>query len=179
MAKPNLLMIAPAKLSELWTTRLGYGAVNIVVHDRDGYAPESIDYVLSFRPPAGLLKTFPNLKAAFSLGAGVDGFLCDPDYPKRVPLVRFADKTLSAEMAQFVLMHVLIRHRHQRPGRDRQLHRPAPAGAGLSRLELEPRPEDSSRPEEFRRRRGAASLPRPGGYPGLPVVADAQDRRDS
>jgi glyoxylate/hydroxypyruvate reductase A len=61
-----------------------------------------------------LLKTFPNLKAAFSLGAGVDGFLCDPEYPKRVPLVRFADKTLSAEMAQFILMHVLIRHRQQR-----------------------------------------------------------------
>jgi len=114
MAKPNLLMIVPLKWSELWTAKLGQGAINILVHGRDGYAPESIDYVLSFRPPAGLLKTFPNLKAAFSLGAGVDGFLCDPDYPKRVPLVRFADKTLAAEMAQFVLMHVLIRHRQQR-----------------------------------------------------------------
>ena len=34
-------------------------------------------------PAAGLLKTLPNLKAVFSLGAGVDGFLCDPDYPKQ------------------------------------------------------------------------------------------------
>ena len=107
-------MIVPAKWSDLWTAKLGEGAINILVHGRDTYAPESIDYVLSFRPPVGLLKTFPNLKAAFSLGAGVDGFLCDPDYPRRVPLVRFVDQSLSAEMAQYVLMQVLIHHRHQR-----------------------------------------------------------------
>ena len=75
MAKPNLLMIVPAKWSELASATPNQGVVNILVHGRDAYAPESIDYVLSFRPPAGLLKTFANLKAAFSLGAGVDGFL--------------------------------------------------------------------------------------------------------
>jgi glyoxylate/hydroxypyruvate reductase A len=114
MAKPNLLMIVPAKWAGPWTAQPDDCAVNILLHGRDAYAPESIDYVLSFRPPPGLLKTFPNLKAAFSLGAGVDGFLADPEYPKRAALVRFADKSLSAEMAQFVLMHVLIRHRQQR-----------------------------------------------------------------
>ncbi|MDE2133130.1 MAG: glyoxylate/hydroxypyruvate reductase A [Alphaproteobacteria bacterium] len=112
MAKPNLLMVVPAKWSALWASSLD--AVNVLVHGRDSYAPENVDYVLSFRPPPGLLKSFPNLKAAFSLGAGVDGFLCDPEYPRRVPLVRFADKSLAVEMAQFVLMHVLIRHRCQR-----------------------------------------------------------------
>jgi len=113
MERPNLLMIVPARWSELASASPNQDVVNILVHGRDAYAPESIDYVLSFRPPAGLLRTFTNLKAAFSLGAGVDGFLCDPDYPRRVPLVRFADKTLAAEMAQFVLMHVLIHHRRQ------------------------------------------------------------------
>ena len=112
MSKPTLLMIVPPKWSDLWSSRLD--AVGLVVHGRDAYAPESIDYALSFRPPPGLLKTLPNLKATFSLGAGVDGFLCDPDYPKQVPLVRFVDPTLSREMAQYVLMQVLIRHRHQR-----------------------------------------------------------------
>lgn len=114
MAKPNLLMIVPAKWSGLWTAKLDESSLNILVHGRDLYAPESIDYVLSFLPPPGLLKTFANLKAAFSLGAGVDGFLSDPDYPRRVPLVRFVDRSLSAEMAQYVLMQVLIHHRHQR-----------------------------------------------------------------
>ncbi|MBU6297248.1 MAG: glyoxylate/hydroxypyruvate reductase A [Alphaproteobacteria bacterium] len=114
MAKPNLLMIVPAKWSGLWTPQLNDSAVHPVVHGEDAYAPDGIDYVLGFRPPPGLLKTLPKLKAVFSLGAGVDGFLSDPDYPKHIPLVRFVDETLSAEMAQFVLMHVLIHHRHQR-----------------------------------------------------------------
>jgi glyoxylate/hydroxypyruvate reductase A len=112
--RPNLLMMVPGSWAGLWTTPLGAGAVNPIVHGRDSYAPESIDYVLSFRPPPGVLKTLPNLKASFCLGAGVDGFLADGDYPKQVPLVRFVDDTLSAEMAQFAVMHVLIRHRCQR-----------------------------------------------------------------
>jgi glyoxylate/hydroxypyruvate reductase len=50
----------------------------------------------------------------FSLGAGVDGFLRDPEFPRHLPLVRFVDPTLMHEMAQFVTMHVLIAHRSQR-----------------------------------------------------------------
>jgi glyoxylate/hydroxypyruvate reductase A len=191
MAKPNLLMIVPAKWAGPWTAQSDECGVNILLHGREAYAPESIDYVLSFRPPPGLLKTFPNLKAAFSLGAGVDGFLSDPDYPKRVPLVRFADKTLSAEMAQFVLMQVLIHHRRQRlfdeaqskrQWRQRMLPRRtedtrigmlglgeigsftagASDGAGFSGGELEPHAQDPARTDELRRRRRAARFPRPG-----------------
>ena len=112
MARPKLLMIVPAKWSGLWASPPD--AVQVVFDGKDYYRPEEIDYALSFRPPPGLLKTLPNLKAVFSLGAGVDGFLSDPDYPRHVPLVRFVDRSLSAEMAQYVLMHVLIRHRMQR-----------------------------------------------------------------
>jgi glyoxylate/hydroxypyruvate reductase A len=112
MARPKLLIIVPAKWVGLATS--SFGAVDVVVEGKSHYRPEEISYALSFRPPPGLLKTLPNLKAAFSLGAGVDGFLSDPDYPSYVPLVRFVDRTLSAEMAQYVLMHVLIRHRMQR-----------------------------------------------------------------
>ena len=82
--------------------------------DRDPYEPGEIRYVAGFRPPPGFLKTLPNLKAVFSLGAGVDGFLRDPEFPKNLPLVRFVDPTLMHEMAQFVTMHVLIAHRGQR-----------------------------------------------------------------
>jgi len=82
--------------------------------ERDTFAPESIDYVMSFRPKPGYLKTLPNLKAVFSIGAGVDGFLADPEYPKHVPLVRFVEKGLAEEMAQFCVMHVLIHYRMQR-----------------------------------------------------------------
>jgi glyoxylate/hydroxypyruvate reductase A len=85
-----------------------------VLMGRDSFAPEDIRYVAGFRPQPGFLKTLPNLKAVFSLGAGVDGFLRDPEFPGHLPLVRFVDPTLMHEMAQFVTMHVLIAHRSQR-----------------------------------------------------------------
>ena len=81
---------------------------------REPYQPDEISYVAGFRPPPGLLKTLPRLRAVFSLGAGVDGFLRDPEFPRHIPLVRFVDPTLMHEMAQFVVMHVLIAHRSQR-----------------------------------------------------------------
>ena len=84
-----------------------------VLDGREPYKPEEITYFSGFRPPPGFLKTLPNLKAMFSLGAGVDGFLRDPELP-RLPLTRFVDPTLMHEMAQYVVMHVLIAHRDQR-----------------------------------------------------------------
>ena len=111
MSKPRLLMVVSAKWKGLTDAKLGNA--EILVEGRDAYDPSSIDYVMSFAPPPGKIAALPNLKAAFSLGAGVDGFLCDPDYPKDIPLVRFVDRTLAAEMAQYVLMHVLIHHRRQ------------------------------------------------------------------
>ena len=112
MAKPKLLMVVAAKWAGLANATLDNAVV--VMHGRDAYRPEDIDYVLSFTPPHGLIASLPNLKAAFSLGAGVDGFLSDPSYPRHVPLVRFVDRSLSAEMAQTALMHVLMHHRRQR-----------------------------------------------------------------
>ncbi len=41
----------------------------------------------------------------------MDGFLLDPDFPKHIPLVRFVDDSLSREMAQYALLHVLMQHR--------------------------------------------------------------------
>lgn len=112
MRKPKLLMIVPRKWAGLAGSELEN--VDVVLEGKDAYDAGEIEYVLSFKPPQGLLAKLPRLKAAFSLGAGVDGFLSDPAYPRHVPLVRFVDRTLSAEMAQYVLMQVLIHHRLQR-----------------------------------------------------------------
>lgn len=114
MRKPNLLLMVPVSWAGLWTSHLETGAIRALVHGRDPYAPQDIDYVLSFRPPQGVLQSLPRLKAAFCLGAGVDGFLSSGDYPAYIPLVRFVDRSLSAEMTQYVLLHVLMIHRHQR-----------------------------------------------------------------
>jgi glyoxylate/hydroxypyruvate reductase A len=118
--RPRLLLSAPAYWANIWADPLAQGGIDLVVYGRDPFRPEEIDYALSFRPPPGLLKSLPNLKAVFSLGAGVDGFLTDSDYPKHVPLVRFVDDTLSREMATYVVLHTLMFHRNQRALDDAQ-----------------------------------------------------------
>ncbi len=118
--RPRLLLSAPAYWANIWAEPLERGGIDLSVYGRDSFRPEEIDYALSFRPPPGLIKSLPNLKAVFSLGAGVDGFLVDSDYPKHVPLVRFVDDTLSREMATYVVLHVLLFHRNQRALDDAQ-----------------------------------------------------------
>jgi len=115
-ARSTLLLAVPVSWAGLWTTPLAELApdLNVVVHGHDEYDPKTIDYALGFRPEPGMLATLPNLKVVFSLGAGVDGFLIDPNYPRNVPLVRFVDHQLSREMAQYCVMHTLIHHRQQR-----------------------------------------------------------------
>ena len=112
--KPTVLLLVPVYRVGEWSDAMAAAGIDAVVQGRDNYAPEAIDYVLSFRPPPGLLRSLPNLKVVFSLGAGVDGFLADPEFPKHIPLVRFVDTSLSTEMAQYVLLHVLLVHRSQR-----------------------------------------------------------------
>lgn len=115
-ARSTLLLAVPVSWAALWTGPLAEQApdLDVAVHGRDSYDPKSVDYVLGFRPEPGLMGSLPNLKVVFSLGAGVDGFLIDPNYPRHVPLVRFVDRQLSREMAQYCVMHALIHHRQQR-----------------------------------------------------------------
>lgn len=113
-ARPALLMIVPPGWGRFWQEPLTAGNVQLYIEGQDHYTAGDIRYALGFRPKPGFLKSLPNLKAVFSLGAGIDGFLGDPDYPKHVPLVRFVDDSLSTEMAQYVVLHVLLQHRCER-----------------------------------------------------------------
>lgn len=79
----------------------------------DDTAPEHIDYALAWQPPEGVLASFSNLKAIFSLGAGVDHILREPKLPD-VPLVRVVDPDLTMRMSEYVCLHVLMHHRQQR-----------------------------------------------------------------
>jgi glyoxylate/hydroxypyruvate reductase A len=91
--------LAPARSVRIWPAGIG--------------APEEIAYACAWKPPAGVLATFPNLAAIFSLGAGVDHLLHDPNLP-HVPLVRIVDPDLTARMVEYVLLHTLMVHRRQR-----------------------------------------------------------------
>lgn len=72
--------------------------------------PAAIRYACVWKPPAGLLASFPNLQAIFSLGAGVDHLMSDPALPD-VPIVRIVDPDLTARMTEYVVLHVLLHHR--------------------------------------------------------------------
>lgn len=73
----------------------------------------AIDYALVWMPEKGLLKSLPNLRAVFSLGAGVDHIFRDPDLPRGVPICRVVDPNLTQRMTEYVLLHVLRYHRQQ------------------------------------------------------------------
>ncbi|MEM9473254.1 MAG: glyoxylate/hydroxypyruvate reductase A, partial [Pseudomonadota bacterium] len=79
----------------------------------DGTTPEEVGYALAWQPPERVLSGFPNLKAIFSLGAGVDHILSEPQLPD-VPLVRVVDPDLTMRMSEYVCLHVLMHHRQQR-----------------------------------------------------------------
>jgi glyoxylate/hydroxypyruvate reductase A len=90
---------APGRDIRVWPDRIG---------DSDDVA-----YAAAWLPPAGAFGAFKNLRAIFSLGAGVDGVLADRALP-RVPVVRVVDPHLMRRMTEYVTLHVLMHHRRQR-----------------------------------------------------------------
>jgi glyoxylate/hydroxypyruvate reductase A len=82
-----------------------------VVLQPDGPTDPSITYAVVWKQPANLLKKLPNLRAIFSIGAGVDHVLNDPGLPD-VPIVRVVDTNLTQHMVEYVVWRVLDHHRH-------------------------------------------------------------------
>jgi glyoxylate/hydroxypyruvate reductase A len=85
----------------------------VALWPKDDPAPESVRYAAVWKPPSGLLGTFPNLEVIFNLGAGVDALVADATLPD-VPLVRVAVSDLTKRMTEYVVLHVLLHHRQQR-----------------------------------------------------------------
>jgi len=66
-----------------------------------------IDCLLAWRPPFGFFANFLNLKAIFSLGAGVDHLFEDPNLPKNISITRIIDPGMAQDMAQYASTAVL------------------------------------------------------------------------
>jgi glyoxylate/hydroxypyruvate reductase A len=71
----------------------------------------SIEAVLLWQHPKGILKQFPNLKLICSMGAGVDHILSDHEIPDNIPIVRIVDEKLTFSMTNYTLMGILNYHR--------------------------------------------------------------------
>jgi glyoxylate/hydroxypyruvate reductase len=95
----RLRALAPRRDIRLWPQRLG--------------DPADVAYACAWNAPRGLFARLPRLEAIFSLGAGVDHILADPDLPD-VPVVRIVDPDLTMRMTEYVVLHVLAYHRRQR-----------------------------------------------------------------
>jgi glyoxylate/hydroxypyruvate reductase len=76
------------------------------------FDPAEVRYVASWKHPPGSLATLSNLRVLFSLGAGVDHLLGDPQLPN-VPLVRVVDEDLTSRMSEYVVLHCLMHLRRQ------------------------------------------------------------------
>ncbi len=83
----------------------------------------AITHAVVWQPEPDMLTTFPNLRAVFSLGAGVDDLLAGDVIPAGVPLVRMVDPELTRAMAEYVLLHVLYLYRQVPDYRAAQLAR--------------------------------------------------------
>jgi len=97
-------------------------AIELCVWPEPG-AVEAIDAALVWKPPAGVLKRFPNLRLIQSLAAGIDHVLTDPELPQGVPVARLVDPDLTGQMVEFALLAVLSRHRHIERYRRQQAER--------------------------------------------------------
>lgn len=72
---------------------------------------DEIEYAIVWKPPAGGLKRFRNLKCIVSVGSGIDHVLADPERPRHVPIIRTTSDDLTQRMREYVCLHVLRHHR--------------------------------------------------------------------
>ncbi|MEQ8389908.1 MAG: glyoxylate/hydroxypyruvate reductase A [Thalassospira sp.] len=106
-ATPNILISAAGE-DAAWKRALveRLPKANIVTGD-ESYDPETIDYAMFWKQPQGLIKTLPNLKAIFSLGAGVDHVVSSPSLPTHLPVIRLEDAGMADQMVQYHLYAAL------------------------------------------------------------------------
>ena len=116
-----LLFISDQNRADAWRDQLAEEIPNLDLRMLPDYGnKEDIEYALVWQPPKGLLRSLPNLKVIFSLGAGIDHLASDPELPDDVPIVRMVDPSLTSGMTEYVVMNVLNHHKSMRLYRDQQ-----------------------------------------------------------
>lgn len=107
----TLLFRSPSDPSQRWRAALERELPDLRVRTwPDIGSPEDIDFALVWASPDRMLHELPNLRAVFSLGAGVDHLMGDA-VPADVPLVRMVDPALTEGMVEYVVYQVLRHHR--------------------------------------------------------------------
>ncbi|TIV22447.1 MAG: glyoxylate/hydroxypyruvate reductase A, partial [Mesorhizobium sp.] len=109
MEKGKILLAVTAFHPQRWHQLLA--AEREVVLEPAGANDPSIAYAVVWKHKPNLLSGLPNLRAIFSVGAGVDHIFADPGLPD-VPIVRVVADNLTQYMTEYVVWRVLDHHRH-------------------------------------------------------------------
>lgn len=88
--------------------------------------PASVIYSVSWGAPDNFFTGMNNLRAAMSLGAGIDHLTDNPSLPANLPIVRLSDAGMGDKIAEYVLYAALQGHRdfdlYQRQQRQKIWH---------------------------------------------------------
>ena len=117
MTEPDILLLAygDGEGTEPWVDALQIAVPDLTVQSQlRPVDPARVRYVAAWRHRPGSLAAYPNLRAIFSLGAGVDHLVSDTALPPGVPLVRIVDPDLTGRMSEWVILSVLMHHRQVR-----------------------------------------------------------------
>lgn len=83
-----------------------------ILREEEVEDPSKVDFAITFKPADDVFARYPNLKAVFSLGAGVDAILKCSSLPDDLPVFRAEDPAQAAQMAGFAAFHVVWHHRN-------------------------------------------------------------------
>ena len=108
MSKKPIGLLTPAPIGKRWVQAFKSEAPEEKVLLNEAIEnPENIELLLVWKHPKGSLKAFTNLKLLYSLGAGVDHLMQDPDIPKGVRICRIVDPLLAFSMSNYIVYAVL------------------------------------------------------------------------
>ena len=95
------ILLEVAKDASAWSRALSERLPEASIHQ--GPRAPRCDYAVVWRPSPEVFQRQTQLKAIFSLGAGVDGLLSMPSLPRQVPLIRMEDVGMADQMFEYVL----------------------------------------------------------------------------
>ncbi|MEM7196940.1 MAG: glyoxylate/hydroxypyruvate reductase A [Pseudomonadota bacterium] len=90
----------------------------ITAHEVEDFT--RVKYCIVGQPDPGFFAKFPNLRAIFSLWAGIDGIVSQPDFPPHVPLYRMIEEGMTQGMQDYVLGQIYYYHLDMHLYRDAQ-----------------------------------------------------------
>jgi glyoxylate/hydroxypyruvate reductase A len=98
----KLLLYIPSKTADEWQAAFARALPAAEIRRWEAGLDWQADYAAFWYPPRELLDGQKRLKAAFNLGAGVDGTLKALTPPPGVPLVRLEDAGMGRQMDEYV-----------------------------------------------------------------------------